>query len=112
MRRTRGTTRGALVGVLVVLLGLLAAGYSPPARAAALPGGKANWVAAVGGLTSGTAHRNWVRLGGNSHIRPLLQVIDDGDFRGWVGVEPFANASSPGDFHNEYWIVFELTDAA
>lgn len=348
MLRMRGTTRGVLVGVLVVLLGLLAAGYSPPARAAALPGGKANWVAAVGGLTSGTAYRNWVRLGyyqfapdgtvvhnwwhwsqrdqpprvrtgvdfecststdvppecdvltgegftgppeggftgtfsvsgsaltvswthdrdgsplsrplveywdvaavdaeltratgnsadfsdysathgfaygsdatfdrttraamaeirdagtqgdtttynawawnrgqvanphsgfgpystwqlcdsgrclghvqhdsncdcgpsassrdrhyyfaehddgrrntmwlwcecladargetcytGNSHIRPLLQVIDDGgDFRGWVGVEPFANASSPGDFHNEYWIAFELTDAA
>lgn len=49
---------------------------------------------------------------GNSHIRPLLQVIDDGgDFRGWVGVEPFTNASSPGDYYNEYWIVFEMTDA-
>jgi hypothetical protein len=49
---------------------------------------------------------------GNSHIRPLLQVIDDGgDFRGWVGVEPFSNASSPGDFFNEYWIAFEFTDS-
>jgi hypothetical protein len=48
---------------------------------------------------------------GNSHIRPLLQVIDDGgDFRGWVGVEPFSNASSPGDFYNEYWAVSEFTD--
>jgi hypothetical protein len=49
---------------------------------------------------------------GNSHIRPLLQVVDDGgDFRGWVGVEPFSNSSSPGDFYNEYWVIFELTDA-
>lgn len=49
---------------------------------------------------------------GNSHPRPLLQVIDDGgDFRGWVGVEPFTNASAPGDYYNEYWAVFEFTDA-
>jgi hypothetical protein len=49
---------------------------------------------------------------GNSHIRPLLQVIDDGgDFRGWVGVEPFSNASSPGDYYNEYWAVIEFTDS-
>jgi hypothetical protein len=56
--------------------------------------------------------RNETCYTGNSHIRPLLQVIDDGgDFRGWVGVEPFSNASSPGDFYNEYWIVFEFTDS-
>lgn len=50
---------------------------------------------------------------GNSHIRPLLQVIDDGgDFRGWVGVEPFANHSTePPDYFNNYWIVFEFTDS-
>lgn len=50
---------------------------------------------------------------GNSHIRPLLQVIDDGgDFRGWVGVEPFANQSTtPPDYADNYWIVFEFTDS-
>ncbi len=56
--------------------------------------------------------RNETCYTGNSHIRPLLQVIDDGgDFRGWVGVEPFSNQSTtPPDYANNYWIVFEFTD--
>ena len=49
MRSTR--RKSALVAVLALLFSL---GYVTPASAASLPGGKANWVASVGGLTSGT----------------------------------------------------------
>jgi hypothetical protein len=33
---------------------------------------------------------------GNSHVKPLLQIIDnDGVFHGWVGVEASINHSVP-----------------
>lgn len=33
---------------------------------------------------------------GNSHVKPLLQIVDsDGVFHGWVGVEASINQTSP-----------------
>ncbi|MET9431387.1 hypothetical protein [Streptomyces sp. NPDC003036] len=49
---------------------------------------------------------------GNSHVKPILQIIDDaGTFRGWVGVEasfyPFADADPRS---HDMLGVFRLTD--
>ncbi|MCK8676116.1 hypothetical protein [Streptomyces lichenis] len=53
----------ALLALLVVAAALVAA--QPAGAAAALPGGKAHWVVAVGGLDTSakTNFRNWVRIG-------------------------------------------------
>ncbi|WP_188196087.1 hypothetical protein [Nonomuraea sp. SYSU D8015] len=95
-----------------------------PVAATALPGGKANYVMSLGLLKAGSSGDNWVRLGtyrfgvdgavpggginasrspcyrGNSHVYPLLQIIDDnGGWRGWVGVEaafyPYNDVADP-----------------
>lgn len=35
---------------------------------------------------------------GNSHVKPMVQIVDDeGDFHGWVGVEASLNQSSPNE---------------
>lgn len=49
---------------------------------------------------------------GNSHVKPLLQIIDDtGAFRGWVGAEASFYPSSAGDPRYADMIsVFRLTD--
>ena len=48
-----------------LIVALLAAGLvaSPRAEAAALPGGKANFVVSLGSFVNGSARQNWVRLG-------------------------------------------------
>ncbi|MEE1829483.1 hypothetical protein [Streptomyces sp. SP17KL33] len=47
--------------------------------------------------------------GGNSHVKPMLQVLDDdGGFRGWVGVE--ASFSSAGKSDDDMLGVFRMTD--
>jgi hypothetical protein len=55
----RSLSRFALV-VALFAAGLVA---SPRAEAAALPGGKANFVVSLGYLVGGSARQNWVRLG-------------------------------------------------
>src|SRR5262245_56502885 len=58
------TKRG--IGTVLMVLALFLVGPVTPARAAtALPGGKANWVVAVGGLNLASANNyaDWVRLG-------------------------------------------------
>lgn len=46
---------------------------------------------------------------GNSHVKPMLQIIDDsGAFRGWVGVE--ASFSPSGSRANDMLAVFRATD--
>jgi hypothetical protein len=46
---------------------------------------------------------------GNSHVRPLLQVIDDsGVFQGWVGAEVSPDRSGARDVHGEYYASFAL----
>jgi hypothetical protein len=46
---------------------------------------------------------------GNSHIKPLLQVIDDGGaFQGWVGVEVSPDRSGARDEHGEYYASYAL----
>jgi hypothetical protein len=46
---------------------------------------------------------------GNSHVRPLLQVIDDsGGFQGWVGAEVSPDRSGPRDVTDEYYASFGL----
>jgi hypothetical protein len=59
MRGRRGTA------VVLLLLLLASLGVVPAGAAVALPAGKANWVVAVGGLTTPNVnnYRNWVRLG-------------------------------------------------
>ncbi|TMR93151.1 hypothetical protein [Nonomuraea basaltis] len=47
--------------MLALLASLLVS--AAPAQAAVLPGGKANWVVAIGGLEEFNNARNWVRLG-------------------------------------------------
>jgi hypothetical protein len=49
---------------------------------------------------------------GNSHVKPMLQVIDsDGGFHGWVAVEASINQTSPGQGTSADDIgVFELTE--
>jgi hypothetical protein len=52
--------------IVLVLVGVLGVGLVAPAQGAvALPGGKANWVVAVGGLNTEKVndYRDWVRLG-------------------------------------------------
>lgn len=45
----------------------------------------------------------------NSHIRPLLQVIDDaGVFRGWVGAEVSPDRTAPRSPAGEYYASFAL----
>lgn len=52
----------------------------------------------------------------NSHPQPMLQIIDDnGQFRGWVGVEAFTHVHHrtlvpDQDYANGYWAVFEMTE--
>ncbi|WP_369172843.1 hypothetical protein AB5J49_34950 [Streptomyces sp. R28] len=46
---------------------------------------------------------------GNSHVKPMLQVLDDsGAFRGWVGVE--ASFSAAGKRDDDMLGVFRMTD--
>ncbi|WP_113705225.1 hypothetical protein [Nonomuraea lactucae] len=46
---------------------------------------------------------------GNSHVKPLMQVIDDkGAFRGWVGAE--ASFSTTGSRAADMMAVFRITD--
>ncbi|EME57402.1 hypothetical protein [Amycolatopsis decaplanina] len=46
---------------------------------------------------------------GNSHVRPLLQVIDDaGAFQGWVGAEVSPDRSGSRDPSGEYYSTFAL----
>ena len=49
---------------------------------------------------------------GNSHVKPMMQIIDDtGAFRGWVGVEAsFYNSSSPDPRRSDMLSVFRFTD--
>lgn len=49
---------------------------------------------------------------GNSHVKPMLQVIDDaGNFRGWVGVEASFYPYSGGDPRSRDMIsVFRISD--
>ncbi|MEU5575385.1 hypothetical protein, partial [Streptomyces coeruleorubidus] len=48
---------------------------------------------------------------GNSHVKPMLQVLDDsGGFRGWVGVE--ASFSPAGKRNDDMLAVFSMTDVA
>jgi hypothetical protein len=49
--------------LMPLLFTLLIPFLSAPAAAAALPGGKANFVVAIGSLSSTSARDNWVRLG-------------------------------------------------
>jgi hypothetical protein len=45
----------------------------------------------------------------NSHVRPLLQVIDDaGAFQGWVGAEVSPDRSGAREPHGEYYASFAL----
>jgi hypothetical protein len=47
----------------------------------------------------------------NSHVRPLLQVIDDsGRFRGWVGAEVSPDRTAPRDQFGEFYTAFALID--
>ncbi|MEV4760653.1 hypothetical protein AB0J86_36900 [Micromonospora sp. NPDC049559] len=47
----------------------------------------------------------------NSHVRPLLQVIDDsGTFRGWVGAEVSPDRTAPRDPRGEFYASFALVD--
>ncbi|ONK10074.1 hypothetical protein [Streptomyces sp. MP131-18] len=49
---------------------------------------------------------------GNSHVKPMIQIIDDdGTFRGWVGVEASLNQSAPdqGRYADDIG-VFRITD--
>ncbi|MGX7672939.1 hypothetical protein [Plantactinospora sp. DSM 117369] len=47
----------------------------------------------------------------NSHVRPLLQVIDDsGAFRGWVGTEVSPDRTAPRDARGEFYAAFALVD--
>ncbi|MEV4352632.1 hypothetical protein AB0J83_49915 [Actinoplanes sp. NPDC049596] len=58
--RQRALVVSSLIALLVsMLVAPRAAQAAPPA----LPGGKANWVVSVGGLTNNNDPRNWVRLG-------------------------------------------------
>jgi hypothetical protein len=72
-----------------------------------------------------SSRKNWVRLAtysltavadargehcytGNSHVKPMLQIIDNaGGFHGWVAVEASLNQTSPSQGtwkrHNELW---------
>ena len=44
---------------------------------------------------------------GNSHVRPMMQIIDDdGEWHGWVGVE----ASKGYDVQGDYIAVFRKAD--
>ena len=56
--------------------------------------------------------RNEFCYTGNSHVKPMLQIIDDtGAFRGWVGAEASFYPSSSGDPRFSDMIsVFRLTD--
>jgi hypothetical protein len=49
--------------LMPLLVTLLIPFLSAPAAAVALPGGRANFVVAIGSLSSGSARDNWVRLG-------------------------------------------------
>lgn len=45
----------------------------------------------------------------NSHVKPLLQVIDDtGNFQGWVGAEVSPDRSGPREVAGEYYSAFAL----
>lgn len=45
----------------------------------------------------------------NSHIKPMLQVIDDdGGFHGWVGVEVSPDRTVPRDMSGEFYSSWEL----
>lgn len=56
--------------------------------------------------------RNQFCYTGNSHVKPLLQIIDDaGGFRGWVGAEAsFYNSSSSDPRRSDMIAVFRLAD--
>ncbi|MFC0534047.1 hypothetical protein [Phytohabitans kaempferiae] len=56
--------------------------------------------------------RNEFCYTGNSHVKPMLQIIDDlGAFRGWVGAEASFYPSSSGDpRYSDMISVFRLTD--
>ncbi|MGH8791625.1 MAG: hypothetical protein ACRDXX_03160, partial [Stackebrandtia sp.] len=48
---------------------------------------------------------------GNSHVRPMMQILDsDGNFHGWVGVEAFINQTQPSQgAYGDYFGVMEIT---
>lgn len=94
------------------------------------PGGKTNFVVTLGSVAA-AQRNNWTRLGtytfgcagagaslvrsvrgetcytGDSHARPMLQVIDDaGSFHGWVGVE----MSRGNDLGGDYIALFRKAD--
>jgi hypothetical protein len=47
----------------------------------------------------------------NSHIKPLLQVVDDtGTFQGWVGVEVSPDRTTPVDQKGEFYASYALVD--
>ncbi|WP_043630884.1 hypothetical protein [Nonomuraea candida] len=61
------------------------------------------------GVKAGTGPDSVLCYSGNSHVKPMLQIIDDtGAFRGWVGVE--ASFSPSGGRTDDMLAVFRATD--
>ncbi|MGW6455171.1 hypothetical protein ACWF94_04465 [Streptomyces sp. NPDC055078] len=56
--------------------------------------------------------RNEFCYTGNSHVKPMMQIIDDnGNFHGWVGAEASFYPSSAGDpRHHDMLSAFRITD--
>ncbi|MFC4909505.1 hypothetical protein [Actinomadura gamaensis] len=54
--------------------------------------------------------RNETCYTGNSHVKPMIQVVDDnGAFRGWVGVEVSLNETTPAGAYDDDIGVFRIT---